>query len=357
MPNKNPHIWITGGKGCGKTTILRSFMRPLLGGVYQAATGGTTEAGLRGQLRSDAIPVVFDELEQNEQKDKQIVQNILSLARIASSEGGKIYKGTATGGSNTFEIRSMFCVSSINVALVQRADLDRFCVLSLRRDETKRDDWAGFEQEILNTCTEENGRLLVARTLKHIPTIRKNARTLATALSRRFGQRFGDQYGTLMAGFMSLFPQGCEVIELETAINTVEEMNWDTDKTGSDEADEWKCLLHIVDSMVLVDGRRITLRELIGMSQRGALTCTHGREGSEDPSVVIARYGLKCHEGMLAISNNNSNLQSLLRDTQWSGNAYRTSLKRVPGAMAGGPTRFPAMGTSRVTLVPLSSLN
>lgn len=353
-----PHIWLTGGAGTGKTTILKYFMRPLLGGICQSATGGTTEAGLRGTLRSDAIPVVFDEFEQNEARDKQIVQNVLSLARIASSEGGKIYKGTASGGVNSFEIRSMFCVSSINVNLIQKADIDRFCVLMLSRDDSlEKEDWRNFEQRILKVCTQDNGRRLIARTLKNIPVIRENAKTFSTALARKFGARFGDQYGTLMAGFMSLFPQGCEVIELDTAINTVEEMNWDTDKTGSDEADEWKCLLHIVDSMVLVDGRRITLRELIGMSQRGALTCTHGREGSEDPSVVIARYGLKCHEGMLAISNNNSNLQSLLKDTQWSGNAYRTSLKRVPGAMAGGPTRFPAMGTSRVTLVPLSSLN
>jgi putative DNA primase/helicase len=105
-----PHVWVTGGAGTGKTTVLKTFMRPLMGGVLQSATGGTTEAGLRGTLKSDAIPVVFDEFEQNEVKDKQMVQNVLALARIASSEGGKIYKGTPGGGTNAFEIRSMFCV-------------------------------------------------------------------------------------------------------------------------------------------------------------------------------------------------------------------------------------------------------
>ena len=76
-----PHIWITGGAGTGKTTILKYFMRPLLAGIFQSATGGTTEAGLRGTLKSDAIPVVVDEFEQNEARDKQIVQN-LSLIHI-----------------------------------------------------------------------------------------------------------------------------------------------------------------------------------------------------------------------------------------------------------------------------------
>lgn len=353
-----PHIWLTGGAGTGKTTILKYFMRPLLGGICQSATGGTTEAGLRGTLRSDAIPVVFDEFEQNEARDKQIVQNVLSLARIASSEGGKIYKGTASGGVNSFEIRSMFCVSSINVNLIQKADIDRFCVLTLsRNDSLKKDEWRNFEQRILAVCTEDNGRRLIARTLKNIPAIRQNAKTFSTALARKFGARFGDQCGTLMAGYLSLFAEGTQVIDLETAIQTVEQMNWDSNNPSSDEADEWKCLLHIVDSMVLVDGRRMTLRELIGMAHRGAITCSHGRDGSEDPNVVIARYGLKCQDGMLAISNNNSNLQSLLKDTPWSGNAYKTSLKRVPGALPGGSIRFPAMGTSRATLVPLNCLN
>ena len=117
---KDVRILMVGLDAAGKTTILKYFMRPLLGGLCQSATGGTTEAGLRGTLKSDAIPVVFDEFEQNEARDKQTVQNVLSLARIASSEGGKIYKGTTSGGANSFEIRSMFCVSSINVNLISR---------------------------------------------------------------------------------------------------------------------------------------------------------------------------------------------------------------------------------------------
>jgi putative DNA primase/helicase len=226
----------------------------------------------------------------------------------------------------------------------------------MRDDSQKKDHWRNLESRILATCTEDNGRQLIARTLKNIPVIRQNARTFSTALGRKFGARFGDQNGTLFAGYFSLCSEGCEVVSLDKAIHVVDNMNWEPDKPGADETDEHKCLLHIIDSMVLVDGRRITLRELIGMAQRGAITATHGRDGSEDPNVVIARYGLKCHEGMLAVSNNNSNLQSLLKETSWSGNAYKTSLVRLPGARKTDPLRFPAMGTSRATLVPLNGL-
>jgi hypothetical protein len=354
-----PHIWITGGAGTGKTTILKTFMKPLLGGMFEGATGGTTEAGLRGQLRSDAIPIVFDELEQNEQKDKQIVQNILSLARIASSEGGKIYKGTATGGSNTFEIRSMFCVSSINVALVQRADLDRFCVLSLRRDETKRDDWAEFEQEILDTCTEENGRLLVARTLKHIPTIRKNARTLATALSRRFGQRFGDQYGTLLAGAWSLEPDGGGELSLEMALQWIDQMDWQSREIDAEDADENKCLNYVLQHLIQVEGgKRMSVMELVQLAKRGVVYALPGRDqASDEIETVLGRYGLRVMHRELAIANSSTNLQAILKDTPWAGNAYRQALRRVPGASAASsPIRFKGMGASRATLVPLEQL-
>jgi len=354
-----PHIWITGGAGTGKTTILKTFMKPLLGGMFEGATGGTTEAGLRGQLRSDAIPIVFDELEQNEQKDKQIVQNILSLARIASSEGGKIYKGTATGGSNTFEIRSMFCVSSINVALVQRADLDRFCVLGLRRDEMKRDDWAEFEQEILDACTEENGRLLVARTLKHIPTIRKNARTLATALSRRFGQRFGDQYGTLLAGAWSLEAGGGGELSLEQGLQWIDQMDWQSREIDAEDADENKCLNYILQHLLQVEGgKRMSVMELIQLARRGVLYALPGRDQpSDEIETVLGRYGLRVMHRELAIANSSTNLQGILKDTPWAGNAYRQALRRVPGASAASSAiRFKGMGTSRATLVPLEQL-
>ena len=354
-----PHIWITGGAGTGKTTILKTFMKPLLGGMFEGATGGTTEAGLRGQLRSDAIPIVFDELEQNEQKDKQIVQNILSLARIASSEGGKIYKGTATGGSNTFEIRSMFCVSSINVALVQRADLDRFCVLALRKDEMQRDDWTQFEQAILNTCTEENGRLLVARTLKHIPTIRKNARTLATALSRRFGQRFGDQYGTLLAGAWSLEANGGGELSLDMALQWIDQMDWESREIDASDADETKCLNHILQHLIQVEGgKRMSVLELVQLASRGVTYAIPGRDQpSDEIETVLGRYGLRVMHRELAIANSSTNLQAILRDTPWAGTAYRQALRRVPGAVAASKSiRFKGMGMSRATLVPLEQL-
>lgn len=354
-----PHIWVTGPAGSGKTSLLKLFMKPLLGGMFEGATGGTTEAGLRGQLRSDAIPIVFDELEQNEQKDKQQVQNILSLARIASSEGGKIYKGTTNGGVNTFEIRSMFCVSSINVGLVQRADLDRFCVLSLRKDQISKDDWAEFEARILKACSDDNGRKLVARTIPLIPLIRRNSKVIAGALAVKFGQRYGDQYGTLLAGAWTLSPGGGGEIASEQAMAWIDSMNWENREVDTNDADEIRCISKILQTILQLDaGRRIAIVELIQLSASGKLYVTdHNPAPGDEIESILGRYGLKVTQDHLAVANSSTNLQGVLRDTPWAGTAYRQALRRLPQAtIAASPIRFKGMGPSRATLVPLDTL-
>jgi putative DNA primase/helicase len=343
-----PHAWITGAAGTGKTCILKDFLRPLMGGIYQAATGGTTEAGLRGTLCSDAIPVIFDEFEQNEQRDKQIVQNVLALARIASSEGGKIYKGTTTGGANAFEIRSMFCVSSINVALIQKADVDRFCVLALRKDTIQKQEWTAFQAEIKTTITMEIGRQLIARTIQHIPTIRANAKILARALAITFGQRYGDQYGTLLAGAWSLSADGGKLLDIDEALGWITTLDWESNQLDPQEADEVKCLDYILNTMVTVDHKRISIREIF-LAARLSTSI-----GDEPADLVLARHGIKYHEGGLAIANSHSILHGLLRDTPWSGGAHKQALQRVKGAAKVGPIRF-GSHTMRCTLIPLEN--
>jgi putative DNA primase/helicase len=343
-----PHAWITGAAGTGKTCILKDFLKPLMGGIYQGATGGTTEAGLRGTLCSDAIPVIFDEFEQNDQRDKQIVQNVLALARIASSEGGKIYKGTTTGGANAFEIRSMFCVSSINVALIQKADVDRFCVLALRKDTIQKQEWTAFEAEIKTTITMEIGRQLIARTIQNIPVIRSNAKILARALAITFGQRYGDQYGTLLAGAWSLSSDGGKLLSIEKALEWIKTLDWESNQLDPQEADEVKCLDYILNTMVVVDHKRISIREIFLAARLGSSI------GDEPADLVLARHGIKYHEGGLAIANTHSILHGLLRDTPWSGGAHKQALQRVKGAAKVGPIRF-GSHTMRCTLIPLEN--
>jgi putative DNA primase/helicase len=360
-----PHIWITGGAGTGKTTILKLFIHPLLGGIVQSATGGTTEAGLRGTLKSDAIPVVFDEFEQNEAKDKTIVQNVLALARIASSEGGKIYKGTTSGGANSFEIRSMFCVSSINVSLVQKADIDRFCVLGLRNAGMDKEEWREFHTDITNACTIDAGRALIARTVGQIPTITENSRVLAQALGRRFGQRFGDQHGTLLAGAWSLEPGGGGLLSLQQAEQWLDQMDWEQAQTDSTDADEVKCRDTILQGLVRIGGgMEASIGELVQAVAYQQMLHEVTSWSALEP--VLARHGLKVYRPgtrlpdkeltdgyWLAVSNTNLQLRQALRDTPWANGSHKSSLRRLPGALVPRNPVHLGSTSNRVTLIPL----
>ena len=352
-----PHIWVTGGKGTGKTTILTSFMKPLLGQIYRSATGGTTEPGLRAALRSDAIPVLFDEFEQNDAQDKQNMQNVLSMARVASSEGGKIIKGSAGGGeANQYEIRSMFCVSSINVGLVQGADKDRFCLLNLERG---KNDWLQIEAKIVELCTEENGRDLVARTLNQLPIIRENARTFAKILAKKNGQRYGDQHGTLVAGAWSLEPESDCVLTEEEAHKYCDKIGCFDPLKDKDtrEADEESCLALILESMISVEGgRRMTVLNLIESLYKPTAGKIDGCDETADQ--ILGRYGLKCTTSHLAVANQNTNLEKLISNSPWASGSHKIALKRIKGAESSSTTlHFPGSKKSRATLLPLAALD
>ena len=102
-------ISLIGSSGSGKSTLLSDFTKPLLGELETSVLGSSTEAGLRQNLGSDAIPVLMDEAEQAQARDEERIQAVMELARASSSEtGSKTLKGTASGTGQEYLIRSMF---------------------------------------------------------------------------------------------------------------------------------------------------------------------------------------------------------------------------------------------------------
>jgi hypothetical protein len=102
----------------------------------------------------------------------------------------------------------------------------------------------------------------------------------------------------------------------------------------------------------------MTILELAQLAKAGVLYLQNSRlENTEEIESVLGRYGVKVFDDGMAIANSSTNLQALLRDTPWSGNAYRQALRRIPGAC---PTktsiRFKGTGVARATLVPWESV-
>jgi putative DNA primase/helicase len=356
-----PHIWLTASAGSGKSAILDRLIGPLIESLALFPEGNTTEAFIRQQLRSDAVPVVFDEAESNEKADRQRIQNILSLARVASSAGrGVIGKGGADGTAQSFTIRSMFLLCSISTALKQGADQSRFAQLTLRNPSfmpkpERLAHWSALDADITRVCTVELGQRMMLRMVQQIPIIRDSVAVFRRAAAERFdSQRQGDQYGTLLAGAWSLM--NSRPATIEDAYQLIDANNWDAYKEQS-EADEERCLQHILQHQIRVEGDRgtgysRTIWELVELARGSAASMEIGPTAAESH---LGRIGVKVEGERLVISNTAKALRRILDCTPWM-DCYATVLTRLPGAKKAGVVRFKGMaGVSRAVSLAIPS--
>jgi putative DNA primase/helicase len=366
-----PHIWLTASAGSGKSAILDRLIGPLIESLALFPEGNTTEAFIRQQLRSDAVPVVFDEAESNEKADRQRIQSILALARVSSSSGrGVIGKGGADGTAQAYNIRSMFLLCSISTALKQGADQSRFAQLTLRNPSfmpkpERAAHWAQLDADITEHCTTEVGQRMMLRMVQQIPIIRDSVAVFRRAAADRFdSQREGDQYGTLLAGAWSLTHSRPATIE--DAYSMIDGSNWDAYKEQT-EADEERCLQHILQHQVRVETERVEVNGGKVFNRAVTLTRTvweliEATKGGEDSSEVsqdaaeshLGRIGLRVADDRLLIANTALGLQRILAETPWA-HSWPTVLFRLPGAQKPGKVRFKGMShNSRAVSIPLA---
>lgn len=188
------------------------FAGKCLGSIALYPLGNSTEAGIRAFIKSDARPVFFDEAEGS--KDISNIQRrdaIISLMRSSSTnQRGKIYKGTSDQGGMSFEIRSMFFMSSIGVGLKEWADENRCLVLDLRgpgadtaADRTKRKETFAKLQAGLRKFPPALDASLMARMVTRVTQVLHTTKLFSTILQHHLGstgiKRVGDLIGTPLA--------------------------------------------------------------------------------------------------------------------------------------------------------------
>lgn len=357
-----PHVWVTGNPGSGKSTVLRDYVRGILRGACHVVQSSTSEAGVRSLLGRDAIPVVFDEADPSDDTNKGQMDNLLGFIRAASSDdSGSIYKGRTDGGCNRFDARAMFCMSSVNVPISRQSDRDRFCLLSLRRGDPNH-DWKGLRLRMAELITPDVGKRIAARTLRLIPTIRANARTLAAVLAGRYSQRFGDQCGTLLAGAYSLMSE--DVLTPEEAASWVDSMDWSSYAPDDTDTEERECIQHLLQTQVQLEGgRRAQIGELVQIAIASPFTPNSVVSIVDRPTAIaiLGRHGFKIvavdGQTYLAVSNRSKEISSWVRQTRWA-NAYVSALRKLPGAITPKQgMHFAGVGTQRCTLIPLTAID
>lgn len=323
-----PHIWVTGGSGTGKTTVMNDFIKPLIGPEpwHLHVQGTTTEPGIRHLLQNDALPVIFDEAESNDIRSKERISAVLELMRGASSQSGaKTAKGGAPGqGAKTYDVRSMFALVAVNPGVSQQADVSRIGFLTLlppvtdtiEQREAAQEHWEKLSEN-LSMFTEEFTLRLLARTISMLPTILHNVKTFETAVALELGtKRLGQQLGTLLAGAYSL--RRSDLVDVAAARKFVSEQDWADFMAG--ERDEMLCLRHLLHSTIDVEmeDARVAKRlvgEVVAIAH-GALMDT--KVGRDHARRALARHGLKVDGTCLLVANSHRALKTVFAPTPYS---------------------------------------
>lgn len=351
-----PHIWLLGAAGSGKSTVQSKFLGALLRDVALYAQGDSTEPGIRQNLKADALPVLIDEIESNNENDKRRTESIIGMVRKTSSEShAKTYKGSASGDSMSFQIRSMFCLASINANLPTKADIDRLTRLTIRPPdedrETAKVQWSDLEGNLNKIDEDEEiSSRLMSRAISMLPIIYHNVAVFRKFCAGAFSsQRDGDQFGTLLAGYYSLTnsTKACEydVREMIAGFDFGEHVE------DHDQDDATKALETILSSKIRLGGSEFSVFELIRESVVGFGI---GIIDSTAADQALKRHGIRVESSVneLWFGTNTSTLKELVANKPFVTD-LRGQLLRVTGASrVEQPKKFNGM-QSRCVAIPL----
>ena len=348
-----PHIWVTGPAGSGKSWVMDSIIKRLMGDVAVVVQGKTTEAGVRGMLQSDARPVLFDESDVDGYSDRERIQSVLALARSSSyRDGGVIGKGTQNGTAKSYSIRSCFAFSSIGVHVNQQSDRSRFTMLGLRSfEKTKtKEDFAQFERAFNETFTPGFVQSMQARTMRMLPVILENSHTFADAASHLIGnRRVGDQIGGMLAGAYSL--KNKSIISYDDALEWCKSRDWDEEKGMEQTKDEFQLFTLITSYVVRMESQNGFLERTIGE----LIMFASGKES--DSSFVkeyavdrLRRIGILVRDDDFLIANNSPQIKEILKNTPWQ-RGHNKVLERLPNAKKMDPRLFvPGLNSRSVAI-------
>lgn len=342
------------------TTVLNDFVHYLMAGCDVFAQGNSSEAGIRQTLKADALPVLFDESEQNNDREQSRVQGILALIRQSSTESqAKTLKGTAGGDSMAFHIRSMFCLASIQVGMQHQADIERLTVLAIKpkRDDASPDKtWAHISAGLRALASDEGlpSRLL-RRSLDLLPVTLQNIKVFSEAATRAFGSvRDGDQYGAMLAGAWSLTSD--RLATVGEADDLIAQYDWSEHRDGSDADESEMALGALMGAMVrLQGGIEVNVHELVLAAIGRSTTIDLGEDKAD---AILQRHGMRVmrigRERRLVVSNLSGEVKKLVHGTSFEAD-LRGLLLRVRGAERHATTRFAGV-PSRGISIPMSAV-
>lgn len=369
-----PHIYITGMSGTGKSTIYENLLARTLGRCTTAALGDSTKAGLAQSGKIDALPIIFDEIENDNKSDEARNDMVLKMARhSSSSQKGKSLKGRADqSGAEEYTCRSAFCFSSINPSVKHYADYTRITLLPLILDHNpvKEKAVAHFDkitQRIIGLMGSDEddysfSEKFVTYATKNVQNITmsyKIIKPLAQKNLRGFTSRIADQIGMLLAGYWAY--KSDAPITIEQANTLLQAYTWEDLIPNKKQENQMVLMSKLKQYKVFLTNDASqkkytrTIADLVDyVAYEGVTEHKDKLYFDKDYAAgLLLDIGIKVEGFMVEISNSSNTLSHILQNTPWSNN-WHHSLKAVAGAMPGPPRYFgKSIGSHRCTLIPL----
>lgn len=357
-----PHIWLTGGAGTGKSTLLERLIQAILGSHKERLylNNGTTEAGIRQQLSSDAVPVIFDEFETLNEGSKNRIETIMDLFRQSWSQGhSAIVKGSADGTATAYQVAFCALVSSIRVSLTNDADRSRFTIIELDKHDGDEERWKSI-RDVLELISDDFSVGLMTRAIKMAPTLIENFRRFKSILGSQLamGQRYGDQHGMLLAGYAMLTQDDAiSEVDAKALVMSMDDKRLQEDREDQ-VTDHDECIQWLLTYKVKVD------KVAESWSAENPEVQTKGgcemqivdiiKQGDLDRLEVLRNYGIHVDDKYLYVLATHNGLSQIYRGTRWA-NSWSKSLKRIEGAKSNVQTWF-LKKNAKGTKIPLSSI-
>lgn len=346
-----PHVYLTGPRGSGKTQITELMSKILGLGFKVCHTQGVqgTAVGVRQELESAAIPVIFDEVEGDSLTKAKKAEEYLSLCRAASSNSqAEGFTGSASQTANRFKVNFSAWVAGINPQLKEEADIVRFAVVETRVDKNKSAETRTTEWEEVSrywdSIDEDWCKRFVSRIIKNLSIIKHNISVMTKELSKVTDARYADQYGTLLGASLiwrhinEISQEEVEELKTYAVTKRIEE--------GSDDmgnALEKRILMYILESPIITkSGDRTTVWEVLAK-----------KDGAGEEEIhAISVFGVipivyKEERGIHI--RNSMPIEKQLNEKQIK-NGWK-QLARIPGATGRVNTRF-LQKVHRGTFIP-----
>lgn len=359
-----PHVWIVGPRGTGKSWILEKIIYPLSVRDYGVKGSGTsTPAGVRQALANSSRCFMGDEMESDNARQAEQIEQILTLFRGSSSgeeSGGSTLHGSQDGEGKLWIMQSMACFASIGASMRHGADMDRFTIAELRppkrgQIEERKTKFRELEIEA-QIITSEYARAFHARIYQNIDELLKAVPIMIEQAAKIMGtMRDGDQIGSLMAGAWMVSndkaPTAAEALEFLKSLN-IQRLKEDTEE----KSDEELCYDEILSLGVEIITRAGRIKGNVG----GTLEIWFGQESGLKEYLAdseaypgltqdlirreLERMGIRpvYDKGAMSVyvATAHPQLRKMLRDSGWV-NSYASLLSRLPIAHGiKGPTLF-----------------